>query len=144
MSEKTSKRTKVEDIHEGTPLTFDQLKGIDADTLTEWMRVNHPECKEEYLSLWENEWNIVEKFKTVKGETGKKNETRQLTFFEIREWVCKKYNMYPVKQNRVPKKKRTEIIASLNRMNWGEAAKEPTEKNTPKNSGKILPEVNQA
>ena len=39
--------------------------------------------EEEYKALWEREWNRVEKFKEVKGETGKKNEVRQLTFFEI-------------------------------------------------------------
>ena len=57
-SERPTKRTKAEDIHEGTPLASDQLKGIDADTLTEWMRKNHPECKEEYKALRSEEAHV--------------------------------------------------------------------------------------
>ena len=143
MSEKASKRTKVEDIHEGTPLTFDQLKGINADTLTKWMRANHPEAKAEYLDLWQKNLNIVEKFKEVEEAPAKKNETRELTFFEIREYVCKKYNMYPVKQERVPKKTRKEIIDTLINTNWGEEESQPSGTSGKKNN-KVLPEINQA
>ena len=58
----TSKRTKLEELIEGTPLTREQYKHITVDVLHEWLKRNHKEDKETWLSLLENEQEIISLF----------------------------------------------------------------------------------
>lgn len=58
----TSKRTKLEELIEGTPLTREQYKHISVEVLHEWLKRNHKEDKETWLSLLENEQEIISLF----------------------------------------------------------------------------------
>lgn len=118
-------------IVEGKPMSREGYQKITLAIMDEWIKINHPEIKKEWLDICQNEQVPkkvkIEKLdkdgkplvKTIKHRNGttstapvyeviaapKGTKKRLLTVFEIRDWFGDKFDIKPVEKGTVEKKR---------------------------------------
>lgn len=118
--------TTESDLIEGKPMSREAFKNLDQLTCIAWVKHNHPEIKDEFRSILQDEQEIAvvlpsarKTIKVVKdgkpvmriskkrdGTTVevqktetvpyKKGEKVKLNPFQVKTWLCSKYGMLPV------------------------------------------------